>query len=297
MTVGLPRSARAGALLALGSMTCVQIGLASSVRIFDQVGPEGAAWLRLFWAGILLILLVRPRLGSMSRRTLAAAAALGVVTAGMTMMFMEAVQRIPLGTASAVEFLGPLSVAVARSPHVRHLVWPALAAGGLCLLTQPWQGDANLVGIGFALGAAVCWASYILLTQAVGDQVSGIGGLAVSLPVAALVASAVAGPAVIPQLTPQLLLIGLGLALLLPVVPFSLEMLALRRLTTAAFGTLMCLEPAIAVVIGLLLLHQVPPMWSIIGVAFVVAAGIGAERSGARAKAADVERWPSSVDA
>jgi inner membrane transporter RhtA len=284
MTTGLPRSARAGALLALGSMTCVQIGLASSVRIFDQVGPEGAAWLRLSWAGVLLLLLLRPRLGSMSRRTLTAAAALGAVTAGMTILFMEAVQRIPLGTASAVEFLGPLSVAVARMRNARHLVWPALAAAGLCLLTRPWQGNADLVGIGFALGAAACWASYILLTQMVGDRVSGIGGLAVSLPVAALVATAVAGPTVIPDLTPRLLLVGLGLALLLPVVPFSLEMLALRRLTTAAFGTLMCLEPAIAVVIGLLLLGQVPPVWSLLGVAFVVTAGVGAERTGARAK-------------
>lgn len=297
MTFGLPRSARAGAFLALGSMTCVQIGLASSMRIFDQVGPEGAAWLRLFWAGVLLVLLVRPRLGTMSRRTLVAAGALGVVTAGMTMLFMEAMQRIPLGTASAVEFLGPLSVAVARSRHARHLVWPALAAGGLCLLTQPWQGDADLVGIGFALGAAACWASYILLTQAVGDQVSGIGGLAISLPVAALVATAVAGPSVIPDVTPQLLLIGLGLALLLPVVPFSLEMLALRRLTTAAFGTLMCLEPAIAVLIGLLLLHQVPPVWSVLGVTLVVAAGIGAERTGARAQSAAQDSEAACVKA
>lgn len=273
---------RAGALLALGSMTCVQVGLAASIGLFDRVGPEGAAWLRLAWAGVLLLVVVRPRPALMLRRSLLAAVVLGAVTAGMTMLFMAAVQRIPLGTASAVEFLGPLGVAIAGSGRVRLLLWPALAAVGLLLLTQPWQGSTDLLGVMFALGAAVCWASYILLTQAVGDQIAGIEGLAVSLPVAGIVATVVAGPSVIPTLTPELALIGLGLALLLPVVPFSLEMLALRRTTTAAFGTLMSLEPAIALLVGLMLLHQVPPMWSMVGVAFVVAAGIGAERTGAR---------------
>lgn len=284
MTVrgALPTDARAGAMMALGSMTCVQIGLAASVDLFDRVGPQGAAWLRLSWAGILLLLVVRPRPSALHRRSLAAAVTLGVVTAGMTMLFMAAVQRLPLGTASALEFLGPLSVAVARSRHVRLLLWPALASVGLVLLTHPWHGAADLVGVAFALGAAACWASYILLTQAVGDQVAGLEGLAVSLPVAGIVATVVAGPQVIPTITPGLALLGLGLALLLPVVPFSLEMLALRRLTTAAFGTLMSLEPAIALVVGLVLLHQVPPLWSMLGVVFVVVAGVGAERTGAR---------------
>ena len=103
-----------------------------------------------------------------------------------------------------------------------------------------------------------------------------------SFPVAAAVTSLVAGPAVVPVLTPQLILEGLGLALLLPVVPFSLEMYALRRLSAAAFGTLMSLKPAIALIAGILLLHQLPGAWSLAGVAFVIAAGIGAERTGAR---------------
>lgn len=282
MRGALPTDARAGTMMALGSMTCVQIGLAASVDLFDRVGPQGAAWLRLSWAGVLLLLVVRPRPSSLHGRSLTAAVALGGVTAGMTMLFMAAVQRLPLGTASALEFLGPLSVAVARSRDVRLLLWPALASVGLVLLTHPWQGAADLVGVAFALGAAACWAAYILLTQAVGDQVAGLQGLAVSLPVAGIVATVVAGPQVIPTVTPELALLGLGLALLLPVVPFSLEMLALRRLTTAAFGTLMSLEPAIALVVGLVLLHQVPPLWSMLGVVFVVAAGIGAERTGAR---------------
>jgi len=277
--------ARTGTLMAVGSMSSVQLGLALSVPLFAEVGPLGAAWLRLAWAGVLLAAWVRPRPWRFPRRTLLAAVTLGVVTAGMTMLFMAAVARLPLGTASALEFLGPLGVAVARTRGGRLLLWPALAGAGVLLLTQPWQGGADPAGIACALGAAGCWACYILLTQAVGDELAGLQGLAVSLPVAGMVATLVAGPAVIPALTPRLVLAGLGLALLVPVVPFSLEMYALRRLSTAAFGTLMCLEPAIALIAGVMVLHQVPEGWSLTGVAFVVAAGIGAEGTGARAAA------------
>src|SRR6476661_8843761 len=233
-------SARTGSLMALASMSCVQLGLAASVGLLDRTGAEGAAALRLACAGALALLLLRPRPRSMTRRSLAAAAALGVVTGGVTVLFMEAVARIPLGTASALEFLGPLAVAVARSRDRRQLLWPALALVGVLLLTRPWAGATDPVGIGFA------------------------------------------GPGFATTLTPQLVILGLGLALLLPLVPFSLEMLALRRLDTAAFGTLMSLEPAFALVIGLVVLQQVPGWLATVGVGCVVVAGIGAERGGAR---------------
>ena len=278
---GVRTSARAGASLAVASMMCVQIGLAASVGLFDSVGPDGAAWLRLAWAGVLLLVLVRPRPSAFSRSGLLACVALGVVTAGLTLTFMAAVARLPLGTASALEFLGPLGVAVWRGRGGR-IVWPLLAAVGVVLLTTPWQAGADPVGVVYALVAALFWASYILLTQRVGDEVAGIRGLAVSMPVAGLVATAVVGPSVIGDLTPELLLAGLGLAVLLPVVPFALELLALRRLTTAAFGTLMSLEPAIASVIGLVALHQVPDWTAVAGIALVVVAGTGAQWSGSR---------------
>ncbi len=286
---------RAGAAMAIASMLCVQLGLAASVGLFDQIGPEGAAWLRLSWAGVLLLVLIRPRPSAFTRSSLLACVALGLVIAGLTMLFMAAVARLPLGTASALEFLGPLGVAVVRGRGRSAKVWAALAAVGVLLLTEPWTGSLDLAGIGFALGAAACWAAYILLTQRVGDQVSGVRGLAVAMPVAALTATVIAGPSVFGQLTWQLLLVGLGLAVLFPVIPFMLEMLALRRLTTAAFGTLMCLEPAIAVVVGLLALGQLPGPAPVIGIAFVVAAGLGAERTGSRsqdvgANAADDQR-------
>jgi len=275
-------SARAGTLMAVGSMTCIQIGLALSVPLFGEIGPVGTVWLRLSWAGLILLVAVRPRPWRFRRRILLAAIALGMVTAGVTMLFMEAIARMPLGTATALEFLGPLGVAVARGRGRRRLLWPGLAAAGVLVLTHPWQGGGSPLGVAFALGAAACWAGYILLTQAVGDEVAGLEGLAVSIPVAALVATPFAGSDIGSALTPHLLLAGLGLALLLPLIPFALEMNALRRLTTAAFGTLMCLEPALALLAGLALLGQVPQLWALAGVALVVAAGLGAERAGAR---------------
>jgi inner membrane transporter RhtA len=195
---------------------------------------------------------------------------------------MAALAHLPLGTAAALEFLGPLGVAVARGSGATK-VWPALAAVGVALLTEPWHGGADALGIAFALIAAGFWAAYILLSQRVGDEVAGITGLAVSMPVAGLIALPVGGPALFPELDLELLVVGVGLAVLVPLVPFALEMLALRRLTATAFGTLMSLEPAVALVIGFALLGQTPGVLPVIGVLFVVAAGVGAERTGARA--------------
>lgn len=275
-------SARSGVAMAVGSMLCVQVGLAISVSLIDRIGAEGVVWLRLAWAGVLMLVIVRPRRSAFTRRSFAYCIALGVVTALITLLFMAAVERIPLGTASALEFLGPLGIAVATAGAGRRMLWPALAAVGVLLLTEPWSGNVDLVGVLFALTSAVCWAGYIVLTQRVGDDVAGINGLAVSMPTAGVVATLIAGPMAFDRITPDLIVIGLGLAVLLPVVPFTLEFFALRRLTTSAFGTLMSLEPAFALVIGLVILHQVPGPAAVVGIAFVVAAGVGAARTGAR---------------
>ena len=281
----LVTSDRSGAGMALVAMICVQLGIAASVGLFDEVGAEGAACLRLAFAGLILFAAVRPRPSAFTRRSLAAAVALGVVTATVTMLFMAAVERIPVGLASALEFLGPLSVALLRGRgHTK--LWPLLAGAGVVLITEPWTGRLDPAGIACALGAALSWALYIVLTQRVGDEVAGLQGLAVSMPTAGLLATAVAGPSLVGDLTPAILAAGLGLAVLLPVIPFVLEMLALRRLTASAFGTLMCLEPAIALIIGLVVLGQMPRTVAVVGIAFVVAAGIGAQRNGRRPPAA-----------
>lgn len=281
--------ARTGALMAMGSMLCVQVGLALAVTLIDRIGVEGAAWLRLAWAGLLIIVIVRPRIAAFTWATFRVCVLLGVVTAAITLLFMAALGRIPLGTASALEFLGPLGVAVAHGRGGHRVVWPGLAAAGVVLLTHPWAGAVDLVGVSYALAAAACWACYILLTQRVGDEVAGIDGLAVSMPVAAVAATIVVGPSVLPRITPAILLVGVGLAILLPVVPFALEMLALRRLTTAAFGTLMAIEPAFAMIVGLVVLQQVPGPAGAVGICFVVAAGVGAARTGARSSPVPAE--------
>lgn len=268
--------------MALASMSLVQIGIAVAIGLSHELGAEGVAWLRLVMAGVILLALVRPWRTSFTRSALLTSIALGVCTASVTMLFMAAVVRLPLGTASALEFLGPLGVALVRGRGAARL-WAFSAAAGVVCLTEPWEGSLDLLGVLLALGAALCWAGYILLTQSAGDQVSGFNALAVSMPTAGIFATLVVAPSAgLPEITWQLVLTGLGLSLLLPVIPFALELLALRRLTTAAFGTLMSLEPAIAMVVGLVALDQVPSAIGVLGILLVVAAGIGAERTGAR---------------
>lgn len=274
--------------MGVASMSCIQLGLALSVHLFGQLGPLGVAGLRLGWAGLLLLVLLRPRPRHFAGRDLLACAVLGAVTAGLMVMFTLAIARIPLGTASALEFLGPLTVSL-FGPGGGRRRWALPAAIGVVLLTHPWHGGADPAGIAFALAAAACWGAYILLTQHVGDRVTGLTGLAVSMPVAGSVAMVAAGPS-LGRLTWPLLVIMLGLAVLGTVLPFSLEFLALRRLTASAFGTLMSLEPAIALLAGLLILHQIPGAASAAGVILVVIAGIGATRTGARAPASQDHR-------
>lgn len=274
--------------MAVAAMCSVQLGVAVSVGLSDRIGAEGVAWLRLAWAGVVLVAIARPWREPFGRTALRTCTVLGVATAGVTMFFMAAVVRLPLGTASALEFLGPLGVGVTRARGTGRF-WALVAAAGVVALTEPWHGGTDLLGVVFALAAATCWASYIILTQRAGDEVTGLRALAVSMPVAAGVATVTVGPSVVGQLDWQLVIVGLGLALLLPVVPFSLELLALRRLTAAAFGTLMSLEPAIALVIGLAVLGQIPRPTAIVGIVLVVAAGIGAERTGGRSGAASAD--------
>jgi inner membrane transporter RhtA len=289
------RAARTGTLMGVASMTTVQFGAALTVPMFARLGVLGTAGLRLAWAGIVLLVLVRPRRRDFAGRDLAACVGLGVVTSGLMVFFALAIDRLPIGTASALEFLGPLAVSLFGPGHGRR-VWTVAAGLGVVLLTEPWHGGVDPVGLAFALAAASCWAAYILLTQHVGDRVTGLSGLAVSMPVAAVVSMLVAAPTLGGRLAWGPVLIMLGLAVLSPLVPFALEFQALRRLTASSFGTLMSLEPAIALVIGMIVLHQIPGFGPALGVAFVVAAGIGATRSGARREDPErAERAPTAT--
>ena len=216
--------------MAVASMSCVQLALAPSVHLFGQLSPVGVAGLRLVWAGILLLILVRPRPGDFTPRDLRACCILGVVTAGLMLFFMLAIARIPLGTASALEFLGPLTVSI-FGPGSGRKRWTVMAAAGVVLLTQPWHGGIDPAGLAFAVAARACWGSYIPLTQHFGDRVTGLSGLAVSMPVAgaatAVVVLLVDGPPEVGRVTWHLLLVMLGLAVLHPVLTFTLEYLSL----------------------------------------------------------------------
>ena len=269
-------------MLAVTAMFSVQLGSALSMPLISRVGPAGTAWLRLTAGALIFLAIARPAVRSVQRRDLPALIALGITTGSMTCLFLAAIERIPLGTSVAIEFLGPLSVAALRSQDRRSLAWPALALAGVLLLTEPWHGDVNLAGIGFAAGSAVGWAAYILLTQHIGDRFSGLTGLSLTTPIAAATAAVVGIPQAAGHVTAPIIAAALGLALLLPVLPFALEMTALRHMNHAAFGTLMALEPAIGVVLGLVVLHQHPSALQIVGIALVVLAGAAAQRNGRR---------------
>jgi inner membrane transporter RhtA len=268
--------------LAVVAMLSVQLGAAISVGLFDDIGVAGTAWLRITLGALGFVIIARPRYWRWRWSELRAPILLGVVSAGMTLSFLRAIDLLPLGTAVAIEFLGPLTVAAVHSTSRRALAWPALALLGVVLLTEPWHGTPSLAGVGAAAASGVCWGLYIVITQHVGDRFSGVDGLAISLPVAALVTAAIGLPQVWGHLTLEVLLIALGAAVLLPLIPWTLELYALRRLTKSAFGTLMALEPAIALCIGMVVLHQVPGGPQFVGIAFVVLAGIAAERNGQR---------------
>lgn len=275
--VGIPPWA-----LAVAAMLSVQLGSALSVGLIDTVGAAGTAWLRLTFGALVFLVVARPRPSRVRREDLPALLGLGVMTGLMTVSFLAAIERIPLGTSVAIEFLGPLTVAAVRSHTRRALVWPALAFLGVLLLTQPWRGEVDPAGVGFAAFSAVGWGSYILLTQRIGDRYEGVTGLALTIPVAALTAAVSGIPQAAGRLSVGVVAAAAGLALLLPVLPFTLEMLALRRLTSAAFGTLMALEPGFGTLLGLLLLHQVPAPTQLAGLALVVLAGAAAQRRGRR---------------
>lgn len=269
-------------MLAVTAMCSVQLGSALSLPLIERVGPAGTAWLRLTAGSLIFLMLARPALRSVQRRDVPALLALGVTTGAMTCLFLAAIDRIPLGTSVAIEFLGPLSVAALRSHNRRALLWPAVALAGVLLLTEPWHGAVNLAGIGLAAGSAVGWAAYILLTQHIGDRFSGLQGLSLTTPVAALTAAVVGVPQAAGHITLGVVAAAVGLAVLLPVLPFALEMTALRHMTPAAFGTLMALEPAIGTVLGLIVLHQNPSALQVLGITLVVLAGAAAQRNGHR---------------
>ncbi len=268
--------------LAVGAMLSVQLGSALSVPLIGTVGAAGTAWLRLTAGALVFLVIARPPLRSIRRVDLPALIGLGVVSGLVTICFLAAIERIPLGTAVAVEFLGPLTVAAVRSHTVRALCWPGLALIGVLGLTEPWQGSIDLLGLGFAALGAIGWGASIVLTQHVGDRFTGVTALSMTVPIAAATAAVVGVPQAASHLNLQVVAAAAGLAVLFPVLQYALDMLALRRMTPTSFGTLMALEPAIGLLLGLLVLAQHPTPVQLVSIALVVLAGASAQRGSRR---------------
>ena len=276
---------RGGAVgMVLAGILSVQFGGALAATTFDRAGPAGMVTLRLCGAALVLVLLVRPRWRGRSRADWAVIAAFGLSLAVMNGLFYEALARMPIGAAVTVEFLGPLGLAAVLSRRLQHLGWVVMAAVGVFLLGYGSLTGLDPVGVAFALGAGACWAGYILLSAETGRRSAGLEGLALASAAAALVVLpfglASAGPALA---APDVMLIGLAVALLSSVVPYALELTALRALASRVFGVLMSLEPAAAALAGLLVLGQVLTPVQLLAVALVVGASAGAARSSARA--------------
>ena len=268
---------------AVTAMVMLHCGAAFATRLFGEVGPSGVTWLRITLAAVILLAVTGrtlvPAVRTAAPRDLLATVALGVVSAGMALFYAQATDRIPLGTTTALEFLGPLTVAVAGLRRRRELAWIAAAVAGVLLMTRPWSGGANLAGIGFALGAASCWGGYIVGAQHVGGRFKVHHGLALTFSVSSLCTAPFGAPAVIAGLRPGLLLAGLGVALLMPLLPFLLEMNVLQRMSRTAYGTVAGMEPAISLLTGLVIAAQVPGTVQVAGIALVVVAGVGAARA------------------
>lgn len=270
--------------MVLGGIVSVQLGAALAATMFDRVGASGMVTLRLVGGALVLGLLVRPRWRGLSRSDLTVAVAFGAALAGMNASFYEALARMPLGAAVTVEFIGPLGLAVLLSRRWRDVAWVLLAAAGIVLLGWASLEGLDPVGVAFALAAGLCWAGYILLSAATGRRFAGLDGLAVASAAAALlvlplgVASAGAR-----LLEPEILLIGLGVALLSSVLPYGLELTALRTLPARTFGVMLSLEPVAAALAGLLVLAQTLTPGQLVAVALVVVASAGAARFATRA--------------
>ncbi len=255
----------------------VQLGAALAKSLFQTIGSGGTVFLRVGFAAIVLLLLWRPRLHGYTRANYALAVLFGLVIAGMNAAFYAAIARLPLGIAVTVEFVGPLGVAVATSRRRLDLLWVGLAAGGIILLAPIGNAGIDPLGIGLALVAGACWAAYILLNVRVGRAFAGGTGLALSMGVAAIVLIPLGvGSAGGALLDPRILLVGGGVAVLSTVIPFSLELEALRRLPARVFGVLMSLEPAIAALIGFVVLRETTGLRALVALTFIMVASGGA---------------------
>jgi len=263
-------------LMVLASIVSVQCGSAVARGVFDDLGAAGITLLRLALSALLLLALLRPGVRSWTKRSWRAAVLLGCVLAGMNLVFYLSLRTVPLGVAVTVEFVGPLLLALVQTRRIVDLLWALLAAGGVVLLGSDTSSDIPVSGLALALLAGLFWAGYILASAHVGQVLPGVDGLAVALAVATVLVLpfGISGASAVLD-RPSLLLPACAVALLSSVVPYGLELSALRRIPTRVFGILMSMEPAAAALSGLVILDQALGRREIAALLMVSLASVG----------------------
>lgn len=269
--------------LVIGGIVSLQFGASMAVLLFPRAGALGVVMLRLVFAALVLLIACRPKVRGYTRGDWATVLAFGVALASMNSLFYQAIDRIPLGAAVTLEFLGPLILSVATSRRRLSLLWATLALGGVVLLGREGFDGLNLVGAVCALAAGGLWAAYILLSARTGQRFPQADGLALAMAVAALLSLPLgivsAGSAL---LDPVTLGLGAAVAMMSSVLPYTLELLALRKLPASGFAVMMSLEPAAAATAGFLVLNQSLGWPEVVAIGLVVIASVGAVGSAAR---------------
>lgn len=265
--------------LVISGIVSVQVGAAIAKDLFDVVPPTAMVWLRLITSAVILLVAARPGLRGHSGRDWLIVLGFGVSLMTMNWAIYQSFARIPLGIAVTIEFLGPLTLAVIGSRRVTDLIWVVLAGTGVALLGLS-RASLTLPGVLFALLAALAWAFYILLSAQTGRRWPGISGLAIASMVGAI---ALAPPAILEAgsalLDPTVIALGVAVGLLSSVIPYSFELIALRRIPPRVFSILMSLEPAAAALAAMILLGEFLSLLQWLAMACVIMASIGATRS------------------
>lgn len=280
-------NARSTSTTAIGlvvvGLCCQEVGASLAVVLFPQVGPLGMVMLRLVFSALILGLIARPSWRGRTRAAWVGVVQLGLALAVMNGFFYLALERLPLGVTVTIEVLGPLTLSIIASRRASAWIWAGLALVGVLALGGGGFDRLDLLGVVFALGAAVTWALYILASAKVGAAFPKLDGLAFAMAVGAVVSLpfgiADAGSAL---LRLDLVALGAAVALLSSTIPYALELIALRRLPAAAFAILMALAPATAALAGFLLLGQHLTALELVGIALVIVASVGAVRSAGR---------------
>jgi inner membrane transporter RhtA len=265
--------------LVVFAIASVQVGAALSKSLFDEIGPGGTVLVRVAAAALVLALVWRPSIAGRSRRELGLILPFACVLAGMNLAFYAALERLPLGIVVTFEFVGPLGVAVLGSRKPLDLAWVGLAAAGILLLSDFGTADLDGVGVALALTAGAFWGAYILLTARVGQAFPGGSGLSLAMLLAVIplapIGIADGGSEL---LVPSVLLVGAAVGILSSAIPQALELEALRHLPTGVFGVLMSLEPAVAALVGFVVLGEDLATREVVAIMLVVAASAGAAR-------------------